>query len=362
MTIEQHISALLFHYDCVIIPGLGGFVSHHSPARVLSDRELAFPPSKGIIFNKHLITNDGLLADALVREEGISFSEANTLLADFVTTSREKLFRNERVVFEGLGVLYLDREHNIQFQPDFSVNFLIDSFGLYPVTAREVVKLIVPEEKAERIQEALPKEEAKVVAFEPAVKSRKWRYVAAAAVLLPVVFYSVWIPTRTNFLQTGHLSIADLNPFSSSVPAYEHRTNALASGIDRVEDEWKKLVVNAGGPVTKLDLNDKGQYLNIYVTGDLEISLAAESTFVAKESTIKKENHAHLIGGCFRELANAEKLVADLKSKGHPAFILDEVGGLYRVSVESFPDKESANQALSQLKAEGLNNVWLLVK
>src|SRR5690606_27088908 len=43
-------------------------------------------------------------------------------------------------------------------------------------------------------------------------RSHAWKYIAAAC-FLPIAFYSVWIPMKTDVLESGVISINDFNPF-----------------------------------------------------------------------------------------------------------------------------------------------------
>lgn len=359
MNIRQHITTLLYRHDCVIVPGLGGFVANHHPSRLQDDLELAFPPSKVIIFNKHLLTNDGLLAETIAREEELSFSDASEAIRLFTLELRDRMNKGERIPFEGLGLLFLDEENSIQFQPDYSRNFLVEAFGLHPVVAREIVKEKTTPEK-DQIKEAIviPIEKAEEIHVRE--RSAMRRYWPVAAAMIPLIFYSIWIPTKTEFLATGRIEFADLNPFRTNEIVYQVRDNQPVFSIEKPVDEWAEIIASAGGPIARLPLNDQGSYLNISVTID---NPEAESTFVSKRNASKRsEYHHHIIGGCFRELSNAEKLVSDLKAKGHDAYILDEKGGLHRVAINSFQSKSEATSALSKIRSEGINTAWLLEK
>ena len=61
--IDNYICELLYDHDCVIIPGLGGFIANFEPARIIRKQHTIMPPSKKIAFNGKLKNNDGLLAD-----------------------------------------------------------------------------------------------------------------------------------------------------------------------------------------------------------------------------------------------------------------------------------------------------------
>ena len=77
MKIEQCISELLYRYDCVIVPGLGGFVANYKSATIQPIQNTFSPPSKSISFNKNLNNNDGLLANFIAQQEAFGFDDAS---------------------------------------------------------------------------------------------------------------------------------------------------------------------------------------------------------------------------------------------------------------------------------------------
>ncbi len=366
--IESHISTLLYRYDCVIIPGLGGFVANLEPASLQPEKQLAMPPSKGIIFNKNLTGNDGLLADAIARAENLPYSEAKRRVADFVSRSREKLGRGESLIFEDLGVLYTDRDGVLRFRPDFSVNFLVESFGLYPVAAREIrqavneARVLTPPEAKIIPLEPQPESEEELAVVRTLPSAMLRRYAPVAATLAPIVFYSLWIPLKTDFLQTGTLQLSDLNPFASAKTiSYEPRSEAFIwqPATYNAAEEWKKLSEGTAD-VAQVQL-DNGSTLNLTVR-----PAETESTYVAPPSVVipatPKNASVHIIGGCFAEPDNADKLVQQLQSEGLPAYILDKHHGLHRVAMGSYTSMDEALQALRQVRDKGHPSAWILRK
>src|SRR5690606_29253899 len=83
-------------------------------------------------------------------------------------------------------------------------------------------KVELTEEKnvREELLEQAPRKTARLVDIKPeqtqksVERKRKpvARY-AAAAVLLPIAFYSIWLPVQTDVLESGVLSLNDFNPF-----------------------------------------------------------------------------------------------------------------------------------------------------
>ncbi len=70
----------------------------------------------------------------------------------------------------------------------------------------------------------------------------------------------------------------------------------------------------------------------------------------------------HIIGGCFQEKENADRLVAELQAKGFAASVIDRKGGLFRVAYGSYPQRQIALEALSAVRKEEAPQAWLLVK
>ena len=52
--LAQHIEVLLLENDCVIVPGLGGFVAHYTPAMRVAEENVFLPPTRIIGFNPQL--------------------------------------------------------------------------------------------------------------------------------------------------------------------------------------------------------------------------------------------------------------------------------------------------------------------
>lgn len=371
MTIPQHICSLLYQFDCVIIPGFGGFVANYHPAQINTNQNIVFPPSKGLLFNKNLLNNDGLLADAISQKEQISYADSILRIEAFVSNSLEKLKNNERVEIDEIGFLFFDDEKNIQFKPEYSANFLVDAFGLYPVVAKEIfqtVKEVVVEQKVEEVKIISIAAKEKVVTATDAkedvaivpIKGRSLvrKYWPAAAVLLPLAFYSYWIPFKTNAIQSGHLELSDFNPFHQQIRFYQERTKQFVMNDESEKNEWLTIIENTGGPVAKMEIGDNGAYLNIYVID----KPVAETTSVVDPIQIRSTKSIHLIGGCFKELANAEKMVSDLRLKGYESYILDQSGGLNRVVIQSFSKKDEAIALLNEVRTKEHSGAWILEK
>lgn len=74
--LDRHIEILLLENDCVIVPGLGGFVAHHVSARYDVNDGLFLPPYRTLGFNAQLKMNDSLLVQSYVDAYDMSYPEA----------------------------------------------------------------------------------------------------------------------------------------------------------------------------------------------------------------------------------------------------------------------------------------------
>ena len=95
MMIEKHISALLYRYQCVIVPGFGAFLTETSSARFNELTGTYSPPKKMISFNSQLKNNDGLLTNHIALEENLSYDSALTSIKEKVLIWVETLEKNE---------------------------------------------------------------------------------------------------------------------------------------------------------------------------------------------------------------------------------------------------------------------------
>ena len=82
--LSQHIEVLLLENDCVIVPGLGGFVAHYTPA-IQVEENMFLPPTRTIGFNPQLKLNDGLLVQSYMAVYDTNFSDASKIVEDEVS-------------------------------------------------------------------------------------------------------------------------------------------------------------------------------------------------------------------------------------------------------------------------------------
>ena len=138
MNLERTISDLLYEHDCVIIPGLGGFIGNYAPTRINPVHHTFSPPGKTLLFNINLKQNDGLLANKIARDNGISYEEAMQLIVEFVGHSKSLLKEGKQIRLDNIGIVYIDNRGALQFDQDKTINWLPDSYGLTSILSLPV--------------------------------------------------------------------------------------------------------------------------------------------------------------------------------------------------------------------------------
>ncbi len=129
---------LLYRNDCVIVPGLGAFLTRRISSSFDEQKGLMLPPRKEVAFNPDLRHTDGLLADALTaRGEAEDYSAAQAKIDDFVADVLAKVNSGSTYMMPGLGTISLI-DGRLSFEPVSGLNTLVDSYGFAPVAAEKV--------------------------------------------------------------------------------------------------------------------------------------------------------------------------------------------------------------------------------
>lgn len=385
ITIETLIGNLLLRHNCVIVPAFGGFVAKQIAAKIDFNAGKMVPPRKSLLFNKQLINNDGLLINELAQSNGISFEDATNEVKEKVATWNLHLKSGNRIELDRVGFLFLDDEKNLCFEQDRFFNLLLQSFGLGQVhfMSEEDVKIVEHkinvteqiEEKSipissniEEIVKSIPIREISTpisnsaIVEHPALtkkRSNAWKYVAAAC-FLPIGFYSIWIPVKTDVLESGVISMHDFNPFQQKTQASFTAPNSIKTS-DKKEDNRENLAekvneISADVAVYSYKFDDD-LFVPVKINSTSSEQLKEDPTAVSNES-ISVES-MHYIVGCFSDKNNADNLVAKLKSAGLMAKIVDNHNGLYRVSAGGAMSSESFNDIKMTANSLGLSG-WIL--
>ena len=437
-TVEELIGNLLLRHNCVIVPSFGGFVAKQSSATIDYSNGVMLPPRKSVLFNRQLYNNDGLLVSEYASTNNVIYPTAEENILGSVADWNEKLRNGERVTLDRVGYLFYDQEKNICFEQDRFFNLLLESYGLGKVhfVTEEDIKItqhssIIAAQQIEITKEEISEptfklvsmpiiEEAPVVVSEnefvliehPSVKSpsKLWKYVAAA-VLLPIGFYSFWLPMKTNILESGILSIKDFNlaykategtyqknefskiTFKKDRTRLEESVKSLPSNvniysyafdddtyipvrlfkgtpsndnieepiIEEVKETVKKVLVEEKKIVKAEKIISKPNEKTDVQSTVKKIEKITVDKTVDKITTDSKVKNFDFIVGSFASDESANVLIEKLKSTGLKAYLISDTSGKHRVSAGSAATAEEIKVIADKTIASGVSG-WILKK
>lgn len=131
--IELYIVKLLLNNDCVIVPGLGGFIAHHIPAMYDAENHVFLPPTRVVGFNQKLSMTDTLLAQAYANDYDMSYPEALKRIEQDVNALKDALEKSNKYEFLGIGTLCMSENGQYDFQPEASGLLTPSLYGLEPI-------------------------------------------------------------------------------------------------------------------------------------------------------------------------------------------------------------------------------------
>ncbi|MDR2233109.1 MAG: SPOR domain-containing protein [Tannerella sp.] len=127
-----NIERLLLTNECVIIPEVGGFVSHPCPAIYIPDQHKFIPPSKAIVFNPTLNHADKLLPQSYIQLYGMSVEEAERSLENDIEALLKILNESGYIQFRFSGVLRKMTDGKLVFEIEQDTSFAgLKPFGLF---------------------------------------------------------------------------------------------------------------------------------------------------------------------------------------------------------------------------------------
>lgn len=115
--LARHIEVLLLDNDCVIVPGLGGFVTHHIPARRVENEHKFLPPYRTLGFSPKMVLNDGLLVQSYMQAYDTTYPSALKLVEAKVEELKQLLQSDGKFQLHGIGTLFQNIKGDYTFTP-----------------------------------------------------------------------------------------------------------------------------------------------------------------------------------------------------------------------------------------------------
>ncbi len=181
-----HIEFLLHEHNCVIIPGLGGFVVNITYS-YRDEIALYYPPVCDLVFNRELTYNDGLLAESFMKTYNITFESAMLKIEEAVSDVKQQLREKQSVDLNKLGSFILFEDNRFIYKTG---DFIRPTFfGLTKARLKPLIQLQKPASIVEATTDFRSDKHINI--------KRSSRSVTVAAVaMIAVLFVMFFLPVR----------------------------------------------------------------------------------------------------------------------------------------------------------------------
>ncbi len=346
----NYIIDLLKHNDCVIVPGLGGFISNYSTAEIDLGNNLLRPPSKKTAFNKVLRENDGLLQTYVAKKEKTSQRLALKKIEQFVQDVNKELETYKSYSFEQLGKLILNSEDKIEFYPLKSIDISLFSYGLHSIAIQPIERLKQLESPIEPILQTVAVNKNSNVIYP------QWFFRVAAVVavlfLISTLFYNINTGNyKTN--ESSFIPIANEHAEEMEMDVIPEGKSFSSAKIENVLDQ----VLNKDYTLVEEEVEEIVEYSEIK-----EEKKAVAPIYKNQNNYNPKVMNGDffIIVGSFSDSYNADKHAVSLERKGFNSVTLPGPSGFTRVGISFVYSDNSPSKALSQVRKEVNNQAWIL--
>ncbi len=413
--LARHIAFLLLENDCVIVPGLGGFVAYYTPATRVPEERLFLPPSRVVGFNSRLKINDGMLVQSYMEVYGTGFADAARMVEMATRRLLATLHEEGKADLPDIGELHCTIDDTLDFTPydnKLATPYLygLDSFEMKELAAAgKGLPVQTKTSLPVRAKESATRKPVKTVPMETVRKERhaprlplKRAYLTNAAAMVAAIalFFLISVPiANTDIMprETSHARLmSGLLPegldsrslLVTPLPLQADRSASASQQQDKTTQNGKtasksvtpkvvKEVKVSTQPVvlgktatTATDKAASGTAATSTTAAATSTAATAAGTVAnpagAANATAVKETAApayHIIVASLGKEEDARAMAAQLVTQGYTdakAIIGD---GRMRVCLQSFTTQSEAYRVLAQVRQdEAFENAWVLKK
>jgi CCDC81-like prokaryotic HU domain 1/CCDC81-like prokaryotic HU domain 2/SPOR domain len=339
LDLSPHIYTLLFQQDTVIFPDFGGLVGTYSPATIDYVQGIIYPPSKTLVLNERLTTNDGVLEHFVRNKFELTGEEARQVIHNYIEGMKATLDRGEIVLLPKVGRLYKNYERKILFLQE-NTNFNKDSYGLPPIQFYPIFRTT---EKEQLIEAAAPILQKKMVGRDRSIT--KWTQpvipimIGCAVVTIAISLYLI-SPAGKERVIAGALPTLPVSETArvNRKPEIEH---ADIGSIFRKEEDRHSVVKQEEEPI-------------IIPSKETETPVETEAITYAPAT-----KSCIIILGAFSKKEGVADTVEKVIDLGYDVY-QDKVKNLTRVGVQmAYEDEDDIEKALKQIRKEITSKAWV---
>ena len=375
--LAKHIEILLLENDCVIVPGLGGFIVHNESAYYDSHEQIFYPPKRSIGFNPKLTINDGLLVQFYMQTYHMDFRDANRRIEREVSDLKDQLYKNGCVYLKCIGNLYCNIHNDFEFRTDEPNVMTPSLYSLPHFYMSPLSKVSTSESKIIEFRPKLsqPSESKK------SIQTPRWITDAVAVAAAILLFFILSVPVENTYMDQGDYASLSSNDFIDVIKSQSLAMNVINPDIHKkasptpAKETTKKEVKKVNIPMTSTN-KVKEAVVKQPVTQPKEEKVVKEqpktevktvtvqptiTTPAPKPTPNVSVPRYHIIIASLETMRDAQATVTLMESKGLQNLKIKEGSGHFRIVHSSFVEKDVANNKLNELKQqEQFKNAWLL--
>ena len=377
--LAKHIEILLLDNECVIVPDLGGFITHYQPAHYEESEGLFVPPVRTVGFNSQLTMNDGLLIQSYMQAYHTDFSDAARIIAEEVEGLKEDLHKEGFAELEGIGTLHYTIYGTYEFRPTENgilspALYALESFNIHPLSL-----LPETEETTGNTIEMKPlhdlEESPRRFRLNP-----QWLSNAVAVAVAAILFFVLSVPVENTHIDKGMYASLGTNclfdairnqSLATTLPAEEPQQQKkvdVTPMVVKVEKVEKAVKTEKEEKIAKVEKAEKVATAKPVVKAKETPAPAPQKVAKAekpkanapKQATTSSKKY-HVIVASLTTAQDARQMLQDYKKQGHQHASIIESKGRFRISLCNFADKSTAYNKLNDLKQnDSFKNAWML--
>ena len=351
--LARHIEALLVGNDCVIVPGLGGFIIHYTPAVWVEKDNVFLPPTRMTGFNARLKVNDGLLVQSYMTAHHVDFAKATKLVEKDADELLSLLHTEGKVTLGNIGQLHLSIHNTLEFIPDSNplcapAFYGLESFGIRKL--QKPAKKVAPAPRLAPVDVPRP--------HKPVTPRIQWREKAAflsnavAVVAIIILCFALSIPVENTEVVKGNY--AQLLP-TDAFCLMKQQSLAITPLVEKKEAAPAKPKTESKAAEVELPARK--------VEKPAAKKPAAPKPVARTTKTTASPRTYHIIIASVGTAKDAENMALSLRKKGYAHAQAIIGGGKMRVCIDSYANEAEAYSALNRFrKDKNYQNAWILKK
>ena len=366
--LSKHIEILLLENDCVIVPGLGGFITHYQPAHYEEADSVFMPPSRIVGFNSQLTMNDGLLVQSYMQVYHLDYPDALKKIAEEVEQLTETLYKEGVAEMAGIGVLHYTIYGTYEFLPEEKgvlspTLYALDGFSIAPLSLETVEEPVL-------IQKTLHED---VVVIKKERKefhlNTQWLGNAVAVAVAAILFFVLSVPVENTYIENGNYASLGTDGLFDAIRSQSVATTLIANEtVEELQTKPVQKVISAP-VVVKVEKVDPAP----------EVKEAPKSEVVKKEvhqpkkavekptpkqetkKAVAQKKKYHLIVASLTTEQDAQRMLKTYQNEGHREAKVIGGNGRFRIALYSYADQKVAYGKLNELKQQdAFKSAWML--